>query len=310
MSEIVLKNKAGIKQTYSGVKVIRIADGSGKYNNYVSQGDAYALFGTWDLPEKTVMYDALQYGIMPDGTTVDNKVNQNINFDVQVYYYSEGEYYYSENKITGFTGFSNLDTSENVTGNFYYKKGDETTVQTFSAYDVDWIDLNTDEGSESGEPRRIIFGNTPQMVSESFYNWFTGIANQIDGGGESIPDFSEVEGFTVFLDEADKGTITVAYSTPQTVKLPAPSGSAQAVRLGSVDDDNFIPSNIKKDVSIFGLRGTYEGEGGTDSPLPIEVSTEDEMTALLESGEIGGIYKYTGTTGTYENGAYYVLEEA
>ena len=47
----------------------------------------------------------------------------------------------------------------------------------------------------------------------------------------------------------------------------------------------------------------------TDSPLPIEVSTEAEMTALLTSGEVGGVYKYTGTTGTYENGALYVLEE-
>lgn len=46
----------------------------------------------------------------------------------------------------------------------------------------------------------------------------------------------------------------------------------------------------------------------TDSPLPTEVSTEAEMTALLTSGEVGGVYKYTGTTGTYENGALYVLE--
>ena len=55
--------------------------------------------------------------------------------------------------------------------------------------------------------------------------------------------------------------------------------------------------------------GTAEAaDGGTDSPLPIEVSTETEMTALLTSGEVGGVYKYTGTTGTYENGALYVLE--
>jgi hypothetical protein len=52
-----------------------------------------------------------------------------------------------------------------------------------------------------------------------------------------------------------------------------------------------------------------EAEVATDSPLPTEVSTEAEMTALLESGEVGGVYKYTGTTGTYENGALYVLEE-
>jgi hypothetical protein len=52
-----------------------------------------------------------------------------------------------------------------------------------------------------------------------------------------------------------------------------------------------------------------EAESGTDSAIPIEVSTEAEMTALLTSGEVGGVYKYTGTSGTYENGALYVLEE-
>lgn len=47
-----------------------------------------------------------------------------------------------------------------------------------------------------------------------------------------------------------------------------------------------------------------------DSPLPIEVSTEAEMTALLESGAVGGVYKYMGeTTDTYENGALYVFEK-
>lgn len=46
------------------------------------------------------------------------------------------------------------------------------------------------------------------------------------------------------------------------------------------------------------------------APLPIEVSTEAEMTALLTSGEVGGVYKYVGeTTDAYENGALYVLEE-
>ena len=44
-----------------------------------------------------------------------------------------------------------------------------------------------------------------------------------------------------------------------------------------------------------------EAEGGTDA-------TEAEMTALLTSGEVGGVYKYVGTSGTYENGALYVLE--
>lgn len=46
-----------------------------------------------------------------------------------------------------------------------------------------------------------------------------------------------------------------------------------------------------------------------NSPLPIEVATEEEMNALLETAGIGDIYKYTGETGVYENGALYVVEE-
>jgi hypothetical protein len=44
------------------------------------------------------------------------------------------------------------------------------------------------------------------------------------------------------------------------------------------------------------------------SSSPIEISTEAEMTALLETAEIGSIYKYTGESGTYENGALYQVE--
>lgn len=48
----------------------------------------------------------------------------------------------------------------------------------------------------------------------------------------------------------------------------------------------------------------------TDSPLPIEITSADEMTALLSTAEVGSVYKYTGeTTDTYENGALYVVGE-
>lgn len=44
-----------------------------------------------------------------------------------------------------------------------------------------------------------------------------------------------------------------------------------------------------------------------DSPLPIEISTAAEMTALLETAEVGSIYKYTGeTTHNAESGALYL----
>ena len=49
------------------------------------------------------------------------------------------------------------------------------------------------------------------------------------------------------------------------------------------------------------------------SPLPIEVRTEAEMTAILTnatSADIGAIYKYIGgTTLTYTNGELYIIAE-
>ena len=45
------------------------------------------------------------------------------------------------------------------------------------------------------------------------------------------------------------------------------------------------------------------------SALPIEISTEAEMTALLETAEVGSVYKYVGeSTDAYENGGLYIVE--
>lgn len=47
-----------------------------------------------------------------------------------------------------------------------------------------------------------------------------------------------------------------------------------------------------------------------EDSLPIEVSTADEMSALLDTAPVGAIYKYVGeTTDTYENGTKYELCE-
>lgn len=70
---------------------------------------------------------------------------------------------------------------------------------------------------------------------------------------------------------------------------------------------NWLKVNATK-IIVDGYSEVIVNVEASDSPLPIEVSTEAEMTALLTSGEVGGVYKYTGTTGTYENGALYVLE--
>lgn len=75
--------------------------------------------------------------------------------------------------------------------------------------------------------------------------------------------------------------------------------------------DTVTANKLPKGITAHDRSGTpIIGTVEVNSAIPIEVSTEAEMTVLLESGEIGGVYKYTGTTGTYENGALYVLEES
>lgn len=68
---------------------------------------------------------------------------------------------------------------------------------------------------------------------------------------------------------------------------------------------------LGKDITAVDKYGNKITGIGTlaDSPLPIEVSTEEEMNELLVNGELNGVYKYVGTTGTYESNALYVRVE-
>lgn len=47
---------------------------------------------------------------------------------------------------------------------------------------------------------------------------------------------------------------------------------------------------------------------GYTKSKPKEISTEAEMNTLLTTAEVGSVYKYVGTTGTYEKGALYMIE--
>lgn len=77
-----------------------------------------------------------------------------------------------------------------------------------------------------------------------------------------------------------------------------------------IADVNNVGTIIQADEGYDGLSAVLLTIQVPDSPLPIEISTEAEMTALLKTAEVGSVYKYTGTTGTYENGALYVVEES
>lgn len=65
---------------------------------------------------------------------------------------------------------------------------------------------------------------------------------------------------------------------------------------GSVDVDSIVEQVLAKLPS--------------DSPLPIEILTETEMTAILENAtSAGAVYKYMGETGTYTQGELYIIQE-
>lgn len=83
--------------------------------------------------------------------------------------------------------------------------------------------------------------------------------------------------------------------------------------------ENIIIEPVLQDINIT-RNGKYlpgDGYAGIgrafieipDSAIPTEVATEEEMTAILSSGNVGGVYKYVGETGeVYANGEMYVLE--
>ena len=97
-------------------------------------------------------------------------------------------------------------------------------------------------------------------------------------------------------------TKTAATITPGTADQTISSGiyltGVQTIK----GDSNLVASNIKSGTSIFGVTGAY-----VDS-TPIEISTDAEMEAVLTSDNVGKVYKFTGTTGTYTNGDLYIVE--
>ena len=97
-------------------------------------------------------------------------------------------------------------------------------------------------------------------------------------------------------------TKTAATITPGTADQTISSGiyltGVQTIK----GDSNLVGSNIKSGTSIFGVTGAY-----VDS-TPIEISTDAGMEAVLTSDNVGKVYKFTGTTGTYTNGDLYIVE--
>lgn len=85
-------------------------------------------------------------------------------------------------------------------------------------------------------------------------------------------------------------------ATPGSVKIKIQDLIDSANATTAKDDDNLTDC----------VNSLIEGYGQGGIP---EILTEAEMTALLETAEVGSVYKYVGeSTDTYENGGLYIVE--
>lgn len=133
----------------------------------------------------------------------------------------------------------------------------------------------------------------------------------------------------------------IANVTPTTnaqVITPTANSVFNQVNVSAVTsaiDQNIKAENIKKDVTILGVAGTLEEGGGelagynvesivsedgasqtltitsgfSANGNPIEVATDEEMTNALTQANVGKVYKFTGTSSTYETDAIYIVSE-
>lgn len=106
-----------------------------------------------------------------------------------------------------------------------------------------------------------------------------------ENSSEVLPEFTEIEDFTVMVSGLE-GEMEISYDVSEKVALP--SGYNQ---LTSVNDTNFIASNIKKGVSIFDLVGAYEAETieEYDGTIVIEdIAPEEEKVNITLKADNGG----------------------
>ena len=103
------------------------------------------------------------------------------------------------------------------------------------------------------------------------YDVGAGMTDSITGGLRYAAASSEIA--WLIVDFSSNGTITGTLDpipfrdstdlTASTLTVTAPAGYYESNATKTLSDQNLIAANIKKDISIFGVTGSYEGGGGT-----------------------------------------------
>lgn len=146
------------------------------------------------------------------------------------------------------------------------------SVMTYSNIEYSYSVYSHSAGWTNEAFKVIDFDATEQEVSDEFYTWLT---------ANATPEADEP-------DEPVTGDVLLA------IRKSTLTGIADAVR-----------SKTGKTAQMRGLE--IAGEIWGINSL-IEAATEAEMLVLLSTASVGSVCKYTGTTGTYENGALYIVE--
>ena len=74
------------------------------------------------------------------------------------------------------------------------------------------------------------------------------------------------------------------------------TNTANAIRTAEGSTDAINPQDFEAKITAFKLS------------VPIEISTDAGMEAVLTSDNVGKVYKFTGTSDTYTNGDLYIVE--
>lgn len=97
----------------------------------------------------------------------------------------------------------------------------------------------------------------------------TAIKTAIKGKGVAVPDETKVDGLATLIDDIYSGAYNIVSTAnsdgTQNLEITDSVGGTITKELLASLDSDFVAENIKKDVDLFGLLGTLEGEGGGSS---------------------------------------------
>ena len=153
-----------------------------------------------------------------------------------------------------------------------YQGLSEVTVEG----DADLVPGNIKNGVDIFGITGTYSGGTPSLQSKSVN---PSTSQQVVTPDSGYDGLSQV---TVAAARLQTRTVTPTAADQQIEKTSASYYGLLRVNING--DENLVASNIKKDVSIFGVTGTYEGSGGTTNGSLIEVtcsSNIDSVTATV-----------------------------